>query len=110
MMKEYEQQRQRLAHRHEALRRLTDDVRNLVSQPPASVAWTRTKTDLVEMVDLAWRTHEITDEYGRPRKRTDLVRRAFRAVGLEAPRSLTHCVWKIHSRANDHRSVLRAYL
>lgn len=110
MIDEYEQQQRRLARRQEALRRLTADVRHLVSQPPASVVWHRTKTDLVEMVNLAWGTHEITDEYGRPRKRADLARRAFRAVGLDAPHSLTHWVWKINNRTTDRRSVLRTYL
>lgn len=110
MIDEYEQQQRRLARRRDALRRLTADVRRLVSQPPASVAWARTRTDLVEMVNLAWQTHEITDEYGRPCTRTDLTRRAFRAVGLEEPRSLTHWVWKINNRTTDHRSVLRTYL
>lgn len=66
MIDEYEQQQRRLARRREALRQLTADVRHLVAQPPASVAWPRTKTDLVEMVNLAWQTHEITDGYGRP--------------------------------------------
>ncbi len=110
MIDEYEQQQQRLARRQQALRRLTADVRHLVGQPPASVVWRRSKTDLVEMVNLAWATREITDEYGRPRKRADLARCAFRAVGLDMPRSLTHWVWKINNRASDQRSVLRAYL
>lgn len=110
MIDEYAQQQRRLARRQEALRRLTADVRHLISQPPASVVWHRTKTDLVEMVHLAWGTYEITDEYGRPRKRADLARRAFRAVGMEAPRSLAHWVWKINNRTTDHRSVLRTYL
>lgn len=110
MINEFEQQQQRVARRQEALRRLTADVRHLVSQPPNSVVWPRTRTDLVEMVDLAWRTREITDTYGRPCTRTELARRAFRAVGLPEPSSLTHYVWKIANRANDDRSVLRSYL
>lgn len=110
MIDEYEQQQRRLARRREALRQLTADVRHLVAQPPASVAWPRTKTDLVEMVNLAWQTHEITDGYGRPCTRAELARRAFSAVGLEVPRSLAHWVWKINNRVTDHRSVLRTYL
>lgn len=110
MLNEFEQQQRRVARRQEALRRLTAYVRHLVSQPPGSVVWTRSRTDLVEMVDLAWRTQEITDAYGRPCRRTDLAHRAFRAVGLAEPSSITHLVWKIGRRTNDHRSVLRSYL
>ncbi|HBN47333.1 MAG TPA: hypothetical protein DD401_07060 [Prevotella sp.] len=110
MIDEYEQQQRRFAQRRAAQQRLTADVRRLVDQPPRSVVWHRTKTDLVEMIHLAWLTHEIHDEYGRPRSQQDLARRAFRAVGLEMPRHLTHWVWKINNRVSDHRSVLRTYL
>lgn len=110
MNTEFEQQRQRMERRRKALARLVDDVRHLVEQPPASVEWKRTKTDLVEMVHLAWATYEITDEYGRPATQIALARKAFSAVGLDLPRNINCVVWKINNRINDHRSVLRTYL
>ncbi len=110
MINEMEQQRLRLERRREALGRLAADVALMARQPPATVAWTRTRTDLVEMVHLAWGTHRITDPYGRPCTQRWLARRVFEAAGLQLPRSLTHVVWKINNRTTDHRSVLRAYL
>ncbi len=110
MIDEMEQQRQRLSRRRKALDLLAADVARMALQPPATVHWTRTKTDLVELVHLAWLTHRICDEHGCPCTQRWLASRVFAAAGIDMPRSLTHVVWKINNRTSDHRSVLRAYL
>lgn len=110
MNTEFEQQRQRMERRQKALALLVADVRHLMAQPPASVEWKRTKTDLVEMIYLAWGTYELTDPYGRPATQIWLAKRAFSAVGLALPRSIYNVIWKINNRLNDHRTVLRSYL
>lgn len=109
MTETFEQQRQRQALRRQAICRLVDDVRRMMDMPEATATWTRSQADLVEMVHLAWLTRQICDPYGRPCKQQWLARQVFRAVGRPMPRNLTKVMHDVKHRADDSRSVLRAY-
>ncbi len=105
------QQLQRTEQQRLATERLVADVRSIIDPTQPTPAWTRTKTDLVELVHLAWLTRQITDPYGRPCTQRWLAQQVFGACGIDMPRSLTHVVWKINNRySRNTRSVLRAYM
>lgn len=106
---EYDIMQQRVASRQQALRQMTDDLRWLLSQPLGSVTWTATKRDLLELVHWVWTQHSLLDDRGRPMTRSQLVGRAFTAVGLPIPTGVATIVAQIKDRLSERLSMLYRY-
>lgn len=73
-------------------------LRGIISSPTASVRWSGTRRDLVELVAIVAQRKVICDRRGMPLSQNKLARMAFDAVGLRPPTHVSSIVYAIRNR------------
>lgn len=93
----------------QAAERMVNDLLWLVNQAEGSVTWCSTRADLIDMVHTVWLQGVIRGDDGRPISQNALARKAFAAVGMELPRSMSSVVCRLNDRSRPFFSLLYRY-